>query len=305
MDDQTLIIGCIFGAVVLAGYFVSQLMANRGDEKHLRERLREKNRPAGTPRPRGQGIMPLLHRIGNAAAEPFMPKTREKQSGIRQSLARAGIYSPSAVKMMTGSKVIFLCFGFVGGYVAGMATDLLMLCLSLGGLCGYMLPVLWLRIQINSNQRALTHGLADALDLMVVCVESGLTVDAAMQRVGQELSLVHPALSREMGIAHMETRVGLARMEAMRNLGVRTGNKALQSLVAMLIQADRFGTSIASALRIHADTLRQNRQHAAEEMAAKAAVKMTFPLVLFVFPATFIILAGPTVLKMMQSPLFN
>jgi tight adherence protein C len=116
---------------------------------------------------------------------------------------------------------------------------------------------------------------------------------------------VHQALSRELGIAHMETRVGLSRTEALRNLGVRTGNAALQSLSAMLIQADRFGTSIAQALRIHAETLRQNRQYAAEEMAAKASVKMTFPLVLFVFPATFIILAGPTVVKMLQSPLFN
>jgi len=230
-----------------------------------------------------------------------MPKTREKQSGVRQSLARAGIYSPSAVKLVTGCKVIFLGLGLVVGYVVGVAADLLLLGVSFGGLIGYLLPVLWLRRRIMMNQRDLTYGLADALDLMVVCVESGLTVDAAMQRVGQELSLVHPALSRELGIAHMETRVGLARTEALRNLGNRTGNAAVQSLVAMLVQADRFGTSIAQALRIHADTLRQNRQFAAEEMAAKASVKMTFPLVLFVFPATFIILAGPSVIKMMKS----
>jgi tight adherence protein C len=195
--------------------------------------------------------------------------------------------------------------GVVGGYLVGLAWDVPVLGLSLGGIVGYLLPMLWLRTRINSNQKALTYGLADALDLLVVCVEAGLTVDSAMQRVGQELSLAHPALSRELGIAHMETRVGLARMDALRNLGNRTDNAALQSLAAMLIQAERFGTSIASALRIHADTLRQNRQHAAEEMAAKASVKMTFPLVLFVFPATFIVLAGPTVLKMMQSPLFN
>ena len=207
--------------------------------------------------------------------------------------------------MMAGCKVIFLCAGVLGGYLLGLAWDMLLLGLSVGGIVGYLLPTLWLRMKIQTNQRSLNHGLADALDLMVVCVEAGLTVDAAMQRVGQELGLVHPALSRELGITHMETRVGLARTEALRNLGHRTGNSALQSLAAMLIQADRFGTSIASALRIHADTLRQNRQHAAEEMAAKASVKMTFPLVLFIFPATFIILAGPTVLKMMQSPLFN
>jgi len=303
MSDQMLIYGCTFGTVVLLGYFVSQLLANP-QAKQLRDRLSGSgSKPA--PRQKRPGLLPVLQRIGQAAAEPFMPKTREKQSGLRQNLARAGIYSPSAVRLMTGCKVIFLAAGLVAGYLFGLAWDMVLLGVSLGGIAGYLLPTLWLRLRVQTNQRYLNHGLADALDLMVVCVEAGLTVDSAMQRVGQELGLVHPALSRELGIAHMETRVGLSRTDALRNLGQRTGNSALQSLAAMLIQADRFGTSIGQALRIHADTLRQNRQHAAEEMAAKASVKMTFPLVLFVFPATFIILAGPTVVKMLQSPLFN
>lgn len=302
MSDQVLIYGCVFGAIVLLGYFVSQLLADP-QTRQIRDRLSTTAKPVA--KQKGPGLLPLLQRIGQAAAEPFMPKSREKQSGLRQNLARAGIYSPSALRLMTGCKVILTFGGVFGGYVFGLAWDMLLLGLSLGGIVGYLLPTLWLRMRIATNQRSLNHGLADALDLMVVCVEAGLTVDSAMQRVGQELGLVHPALSRELGIAHMETRVGLSRTDAMRNLGQRTGNAALQSLASMLIQADRFGTSIGQALRIHADTLRQNRQHAAEEMAAKASVKMTFPLVLFVFPATFIILAGPTVVKMMQSPLFE
>jgi tight adherence protein C len=303
MNDQLLIIGCTFLAVASAAFAVGQLLTNQ-EGKQIRNRLSTQSRLSRGGR-RGTGIGSLLQRIGQAAAEPFMPKSREKQSGLRQSLARAGIYSPSAARVMTGSKVILMFAGVPGGYLVGLAWDMPVLGLSLGGIVGYLLPMVWLRTRIKSNQKALTYGLADALDLLVVCVEAGLTVDSAMQRVGQELALAHPALSRELGIAHMETRVGLARMDALRNLGNRTDNAALQSLAAMLIQAERFGTSIASALRIHADTLRQNRQHAAEEMAAKASVKMTFPLVLFVFPATFIVLAGPTVLKMMQSPLFN
>ena len=151
----------------------------------------------------------------------------------------------------------------------------------------------------------MTFGLPDALDLMVVCVESGLTVDGAMQRVGSELGLAHPALSRELAIAHMETRVGLSRGEAMKNLGQRTGTPGLVQLASMLIQADRFGTSIAQALRVQADTLRNQRHAAAEESAAKASVKMSFPLVLFIFPATFIVLAGPTVIGLLNSPLFK
>jgi tight adherence protein C len=164
---------------------------------------------------------------------------------------------------------------------------------------------MWLKHLIKSNRKALNYGLPDALDLMVVCVEAGLTVDSAMQRVGVEMALAHPAISRELGMCHMETRVGLSRMDALKNLGVRTGCVALQSLAAMLVQADRFGTSIAAALRIHADTMRVNRHHAAEELAAKASVKMSFPLVLFIFPSTFIVLAGPTVIGLMNSPLFN
>jgi tight adherence protein C len=160
-------------------------------------------------------------------------------------------------------------------------------------------------MRTSKNQQALTHGLADALDLMVVCIEAGLTVDAAMQRVGQELVLAHASLSRELGLTHMETRVGLSRVEALRNMGQRTGNTALISLASMLIQADRFGTSIADALRVHSETLRINRQMAAEEVAGKASVKMSFPLVLCIFPSTFIILAGPVVIQLMHSSLFN
>jgi tight adherence protein C len=202
---------------------------------------------------------------------------------------------------MTGFKVILLGGGLLGGYLFGAATNQMMMGLSVGGLLGYMLPTIWLKQKIKSNQKQLQYGLADGLDLMVVCVEAGLTVDAAMQRVGQELLIAHPAISREFAITYMETRVGLSRADAMKNLGTRTGSPPLQSLAAMLTQADRFGTSIANALRIHADTLRQARQHAAEELAAKASVKMSFPLVLFIFPATFIVLAGPTVIGLMNS----
>jgi tight adherence protein C len=194
--------------------------------------------------------------------------------------------------VLTGAKVILLVLGLGGGYLVGAATDKMFLMLPVGGLAGYLAPMLWLRGRIGANQKSLTFGLPDALDLMVVCVESGLTVDAAMQRVGQELGLAHPAIAREFGIAHMETRVGLTRSESLKNIGLRTGNPGLQSLAAMLVQADRFGTSIAQALRVHAETLRNNRQAAAEEMAAKASVKISFPLVLFIFPSTFIVLCG-------------
>ena len=308
MDQQLLLMFCITGMVGLAAYGLSRLLMGETDEK-LRQRL-STNEPDGNGASRpgasaGETVVPILQRIGQAAASPFMPKSRETISGLRKSLGYAGIYSPMAIKLVTGAKAIALCVGLVGGYGLGLAIDNMLLGIPVGALLAYYVPKLWLRIKINENQRKLTIGLPDALDLMVVCVEAGLTVDSAMQRVGQELGLAHPALSRELGIAHMETRVGLSRSEALKNLGVRTGNPALQSLASMLIQAERFGTSIAGALRIHAESLRTKRTHAAEEMAAKASVKLSFPLVLFIFPATFIVLAGPTVINLMRSSLFE
>jgi tight adherence protein C len=250
-------------------------------------------------------VMPVLQRLGEAAAQPFMPSTREKQSGMRRDLAKAGIYAPRAIAMVTGGKVVCLVLGLVCGYLAGSAMGNILLGFSFGGLLGYVLPNMWVRMKIKANQKSLTFGLPDALDLMVVCVEAGLTIDAAVQRVGEELVLAHPSLSREFGIAHMETRVGLSRVEALRNLASRTGNDALASLSSMLTQADRFGTSIAQALRVHAESLRIARQQAAEEMAGKASVKLSFPLVLFIFPATFIVLAGPTIVEMMTNEFFR
>lgn len=303
MDEQTLFLACIVGAVALGAFFLVRLFFS-GDGGKLRQRLAGRQVEAKLIENQNSA-KDLFQKIGSAAAKPFMPETREKMSAMRKKLSKAGIYSPAAIKMVTGMKVICMAGGLIAGYFIGMMLDNLLLGLSLGGLAGYMTPAMWLGLQVKKQQKALDYGLPDALDLMVVCVEAGLAVDAAMQRVGNELNLAHPILSREFEITHMETRVGLSRAEALRNMGARTGSAALQGLAAMLIQAERFGTSIAGALRVHAESLRTTRQFKAEEMAAKASVKMSFPLVLFIFPATFIILAGPTVVGLMNSAFFK
>jgi tight adherence protein C len=286
--------------------FLVQLVGGK-DEQRLRTRLKTSDGPSPIP---AAGALPpagtsLLAKFGQFAAKPFMPAKREKISHTRQQLAAAGIYSPTAVKSLYGFKFIFLFIGLILGDVAGLLFGSPLLFLPVGALGGLFIPTLWLRNRIKANQRELEFGLADALDLMVVCVEAGLTVDSAMQRVGQELVDVHPAISRELGICHMETRIGITRIEALKNLGARTGSPALQSLAAMLTQAERFGTSIGQALRVHCESLRISRQTKAEEMAAKTSVKLSLPLVLFIFPATFIVLMGPTALELMNSPLFK
>jgi tight adherence protein C len=290
------------GAFALVGYALSRLFVKGGDRR-IHDRLTANSEDERSRRPsqvtkRSQSLM---QRIGQAAAEPFMPKDREKLSGLRKQLAQAGVYSPHAVKVVKGFKLILLVGGALLGYMLGLVADQVILGFALGGIVGYLAPVLWLKARISANQKELTMGLPDALDLMVVCVEAGLTVDAAINRVGDELTIAHPSLSRELGLYQLQTQIGLSRQDAMKNLGQRTGNPSLQSFAAMIVQAERFGTSIAGALRVQADTLRVNRQMAAEEMAAKASVKLSFPLVLFIFPATFIVLVGPAVLTMMAS----
>lgn len=301
MDPRIVLLICVGGAVMLLAYWGISLFMRR--DQRLRERLIADE--AGVSSPGRVEFVPLLQRVGSAAAQPFMPRDRESQSALRSELARAGIYGASAPRLVTGGKVLGMVFGVAAGYFVGDLLGNLPMGMSVGGLVGYVIPRIVLRFRIASHQKALTQGLPDALDLMVICVEAGLTLDSAMQRVGHELAIAHPRISREIGIAHMETRVGLSRAESLRNLGSRTGNAALQSLAAMLIQAERFGTSIATALRIHADSLRSERQHAAEESAAKASVKLSFPLVMFILPATFIILAGPFVIALFQSDLFK
>jgi tight adherence protein C len=303
MDDQTLLVLVIAALIALGGYFAASLLF-KNDEARLRTRLKGEGLDSREKKEKRE-FKSLVQQVSKAAAKPFMPSKREQVSLLRKRLGYAGIYAPSALSVMKGATFILLCLGVLTGYILGLFVMPMMFSLPTFGLAGYLAPTLWLKFKVKSNQLALELALPDALDLMVVCIEAGLTVDGAMQRIGEELVDAHPALSREFGIAHMETRVGLTRADSLRNLGTRTGSPPLTSLATMLIQADRFGTSIATALRVHSESLRITRQHKAEEMAAKVSVKMTFPLVLFIFPATFIVLAGPTMLQMMASPLFN
>ncbi len=302
LNPTQLFVLVTFGAVALGAWWLANLFLQHQDGR-LRHRLAAAGE-GGVANVKATWKTSLID-LGQWAAQPLMPKNRETQSSLRRQLSQAGLYSATTMRLMIGAKLLLLIAGLAGGYGVGTAMQMKLMGISVGGLAGYMLPTIWLKLAIKRNQKALNHGLPDALDLMVVCVEAGLTLDGAMQRIGDELAIAHPCIAREFGITHMETRVGLSRLESLKNFSQRTGNAAVQSLTSMLAQAERFGTSVAAALRIHAESMRIARQHAAEEMAAKASVKMSFPLVLFIFPATFIVLAGPTVINLMKSSLFQ
>jgi tight adherence protein C len=191
------------------------------------------------------------------------------------------------------------------GLAGGLAAQLELLMLAgLVAFCagtGLMLPDLWLSIAASGRRQKIRYGLPDTLDLLVVSVESGLALDAALKRVGEEMIPVHPELSEELRIATMEGQMGLPRAEALDNMARRSGVDELRSLVSVITQAEKFGTSIAKALRNQAESLRTKRRQAAEERAQKTAVKLMIPLVLFIFPAMGVVLAGPAALNVMKA----
>ena len=166
---------------------------------------------------------------------------------------------------------------------------------------GYALPGVWLARVTAQRQKQIQNGLPDALDLLIVCVEAGAGLDAAIVKASEELALAYPALAEELRLITTETRAGKPRLEAFRNFAQRTGVDDVRGLVAMLIQTDRFGTSIAQALRTHAMTSRTKRRQRAEERAAKLGVKLVFPLVFCLFPALYVVVLGPAVIKIMHS----
>jgi tight adherence protein C len=299
--EPYILIISLFGFVALLVWWVG-LMMTRNTGSRLRDRLKGNVEKKSEPGKRK--LNSIFASVGEVAASPLMPKTREEQYEMKKRLAKAGVYAAGAIRIMQALKVMLSIIGLLAGYWLGVWMENVMIGIAFGGMMGFLTPTFWLRRQTKSHQEALDRGLPDALDLLVICVEAGLTLDAAMQRVGQELSLAHPKLSRELEITHLETRLGLSRADSLRNLGERTGSHQLESLATLLVQSDRFGTSIASALRVHAESLRVSRQQAAEEQAAKASVKLTFPLVFFIFPAVLIVLAGPAAIGLFKSALF-
>lgn len=220
---------------------------------------------------------------------------------MQQRLVRAGLRSDSAVKTFYGAKVMTPIALVLIAWITGLVhmAPFFVLAVCLGG--GFLAPDFWLGRKIANRQTEIKKGLPDVLDLLVICVEAGLSLDQATARTAQELVKAQPAISDELGIVALEQRAGRARSDAWKHLAERTDVEAVRNLVSMLIQAEQFGTSIGKTLRVHSDTLRTKRIQEVEEKAAKLSVKLLFPLVLFIFPSLFLVVLGPAVLVMADS----
>ena len=245
--------------------------------------------------------------IAQRLAQPLnklVPPSATEARKLQKQLMHAGFRSPEAPIIYRGIQLASMA-GFplmVAGVCALLARPLgsALVFIILAFVVGFALPRFFLSRITKNRQRELRWGLADALDLMVVSVEAGLGLNAAMMKVASELRDVHTAIAIEFELANLEIRVGRERDEALRNLAERTGIDDLRSLVAMLIQTDKFGTSIAKGLRVFSDSLRTKRRQRAEQEAQKAAVKLLFPLACFLFPTLFIAILGPAFLNLMD-----
>ena len=228
-----------------------------------------------------------------------IPLSPSDVSRTRAWLIQAGLREPRHASYYFGSRLVLAFIGFVG-VVAVSGFDNLFLLAGIPGL-GFFIPRFFLKRMIKDRQHRIRLALPDALDLTVICVEAGLALDQAMMRVGQDLHHAHPDLSDEFHLVNLEMRAGKPRAEALRNLVDRTGVDDIRSLVGTLIQTDRFGTSIAQALRVHSDSLRTARRQRAEEQAAKTTIKMVPPLVVFILLPFLFVTVGPALIQAYHS----
>jgi tight adherence protein C len=219
-----------------------------------------------------------------------------KPSRMQLLLLRAGYRRAQAAMVVRGVTVLLPIAAVATVYFTGLYLWNPFLLLVGAAALGYLLPEFWLLWRVKKRKLLLRLALPDALDLLVICVEAGLGLDQAIMRVSQELRIAHPELSDELQLVNLEMRVGKNRLDALRSLAIRTGVEDIKALVAMLVQTDRFGTSVAQSLRVHSDDLRTRRRQRAEEMAAKTTVKMVPPLVFFIFPALMVVILGPAVI---------
>jgi tight adherence protein C len=306
---QDLVPLMVFCGIVAGIWAVLSMISNRNSR--ALDRLARYSRPQSladledpTQKQKSERLQGLLD-TAKALSSPLMPQTELEQNALKQRLANAGFRSESATMIYSGLRLTCLVLGFVisaAVFLPGrpLSYKTIQYVVVFTGF-GFYLPstiLWWIK---RKRQEEIFLSLPDALDLLVVCVESGLGLDAAMRKVCDEMSTHAKIICEEFSLANFQLQMGRPRREVLHDLGVRTGVDDVRSLAAILIQADRFGSSIAQALRVQSDSMRTRRKQIAEEKAAKTAVQLLFPLILFIFPGIFVVLVGPAAINIMET----
>jgi tight adherence protein C len=292
---------------ILAFSVIFLLIASGGMLLFYREAMLKRISEVINPAPKPKNLLDTLQQTGVSIGgmvehfEHVLPKSKDEVSAVTQRLIRAGYRDESAIKTFYGSKVILPILFLIAVFITGVESFAPFLVIVLALAAGFLAPDLWLQWMIRRRQTRIRRGLPDVLDLLIICIEAGLSIDQASSRCSEELRKAQPELSDELGVVVLEQRAGRPRADAWKNMSDRTGVDSIRHFVTMLVQSEQFGTSIGKALRVHSDTLRTKRVQQVEEKAAKLSVKLVFPLAIFIFPSLFIVALGPAFISLMDS----
>ncbi len=295
------------GIVIFAFIAIFALVATGGLLLFYREAMLQRISDVINPNSKPKTLLTSIQESGFSLGgvvthfDNVLPKSQAEVSVVKQRLIRAGYRKESTVRIFNGSKVAIPLVLCIVALVTGLGdlSPFFVYALCLG--MGFLIPDFWLGRQIKKRQSKIRRGLPDVLDLLVICIEAGLSLDQATVRSSDELAHAVPELCDELHVVVLEQRAGRPRQETWKHLAERTDVDCIRQLVNMMVQAEQFGTSIGKTLRTHSDTLRTQRIQQIEEAAAKTTIKLIFPLVLFIFPSLFLVVLGPAVIIMMDS----
>ena len=299
----------VFGTVTVMLWAMFMLFA--GDSSRASERLDQlkdtNSKSAGMND--NPNSMSMLEKAAPALSKAFEPKSKLEQNELKVKLANAGFNSPNAPQVYAGARARLGIFCALAGAALGFfrwgANMQGMMALAITTAIGLYAPAIWLWLIRKGRMERIFLSLPDLLDLLVVCVEAGLGLDAAMRRVADDLEDAAPDASYEFALCNMQLQMGIPKKQALHDLGVRSGVDDMRALAAILIQAEKFGSSIAQALRVQSDSMRVKRRQMAEEKAQQTSVKIIFPLVIFIFPGVFVVIVGPAAVMMINNLLTN
>lgn len=296
MTDLMLALVAVFASVaLLTGVAASTVLSRTGAGRRRLFALQQPIVQAGV----AGGMLTDAPTARDSKLSTYVPKSPKEMTRLQRRMAEAGFHGFTPVLVYAFSEIALSVVGFVAmASVLGLRRGAIFAVVA--AVQGYMLPGFIVARRIRQRKKQIENGLPDALDLLIVSIEAGLAIDQALLKSAEELEIAYPALSQELHLVNIETRAGKPRLEALKNFAKRTKVDDVRALVAMLVQTDRFGTSVAQALRTHAEVARVKRRQRAEEKAAKLSVKLIFPLVFCLLPAFFVISVGPAIIKFVE-----
>jgi tight adherence protein C len=303
MNENSLL--AVYAFVAASSFVLLVFMLVSGRRNRIASRLEELSRGEGRgPAPEQDTVKQLARTALPKMGAPLLPQDKQERTRLQARLYHAGLYSRQAMLLFLGVKMLLIVSPAVLGILAGVGGLVELQNGLIGGamlgILGMVCPSFWLDMRKRGRQTTLRRALPDALDVLVICLEGGLSLPSALKRVASELRTAHPVLAYELNIVQREVQLGLSSGEALRQFADRTDLEELRMLASLILQSERFGASLVKALRVHAETLRQKRLFHAEEMAHKAATKVLFPTVLCILPGMFIVILGPAVIQIME-----